>query len=84
MFLDRFLVSKKEENSKKSTEKPLRSIVKAITWRILGTLDTVVITWFITDKLSVAFTVGSIELITKMVLYFFHERIWNAIKWGKK
>lgn len=84
MFLDKILVSKKEKNEKKSTEKPLRSIVKTISWRILGTLDTIVITWLITGEMSVAFTVGSIELVTKMILYFFHERIWNTIKWGKK
>lgn len=84
MFLDKFSVSKKERSDKKSTEKPLRSIVKTISWRVLGTLDTITITWLITSEIYVAVTVGSIELVTKMILYFFHERIWNTIKWGKK
>ncbi|WP_236778475.1 DUF2061 domain-containing protein [Pseudalgibacter alginicilyticus] len=64
-------------------EKPLRSIVKSISWRIIGTLDTILISWLITGKLALAFSIGSIELVTKMVLYFFHERIWNTIKWGR-
>jgi uncharacterized membrane protein len=38
----------------------------------------------VTGELTVALSVGSIELITKMGLYFFHERIWDGIKWGKK
>jgi uncharacterized membrane protein len=67
----------------KMSEKPVRSIVKSISWRMLGTLDTVLIAWLITGTLSVAFSIGSIELVSKMILYFFHERIWNTIKWGK-
>jgi len=66
-----------------SAEKPLRSIVKSVSWRIVGTIDTVLISWFITGTLSLAFSIGAIELVTKMVLYFFHERIWNTIKWGR-
>lgn len=64
-------------------EKPIRSIVKSISWRIVGTLDTIVISWIITGTLSLAFSIGLVELATKMVLYFFHERIWNRINWGK-
>jgi uncharacterized membrane protein len=64
-------------------EKPARSVVKSISWRIIGTLDTILISWVITGQLTLAFSIGSVELVTKMVLYFFHERIWNGIKWGK-
>lgn len=60
-----------------------RSLVKTFSWRVIGTLDTVFIAWLITDKLSLAFSIGGIELITKMLLYFFHERAWEKIKWGK-
>lgn len=67
----------------KVSEKPLRSLVKSISWRAIGTLDTILISWLITGQLELAFTIGSIELVTKMVLYFFHERLWNNIKWGK-
>lgn len=67
----------------KSSEKPKRSIAKSVSWRIVGTLDTVLISWIVTGTLSLAFSIGLIELVTKMVLYFFHERIWNNIGWGK-
>ena len=67
----------------KTSEKPKRSILKSISWRIVGTLDTVLISWEVTGTLSLAFSIGLIELVTKMVLYFFHERIWNSIGWGK-
>lgn len=78
--------NKNEKTSYKTDaakEKPLRSIVKSISWRIIGTLDTILISWLITGHLTLAFKIGSVELVTKMVLYFFHERIWNSIKWGK-
>lgn len=67
----------------KTSESPKRSIVKSISWRVVGTLDTIIISWIVTGTLSLAFSIGTIELVTKMVLYFFHERIWNTIKWGK-
>ncbi|MBK5208367.1 MAG: DUF2061 domain-containing protein [Flavobacteriaceae bacterium] len=65
------------------SDRPIRSIVKAISWRVIGTIDTMIISWFITGQLTMALTIGSIEVITKMVLYYGHERIWNFIKWRK-
>ncbi len=53
-----------------------RHFLKTITWRIIGTLDTVLLSFIITGSIKTGFTIGSIELFTKMVLYFFHERIW--------
>ncbi|MCB0654237.1 MAG: DUF2061 domain-containing protein [Saprospiraceae bacterium] len=67
----------------KHSERPVRSVVKSISWRMLGTMDTVIISWLITGTLSIAFSIGAVELCSKMVLYFFHERMWNNIKWGK-
>ncbi|SFZ90950.1 Uncharacterized membrane protein [Flaviramulus basaltis] len=78
--------SEKDKTTYKSdtaSEKPLRSVVKSLSWRTIGTLDTILISWLVTGKLELAFSIGGIELVTKMVLYFFHERIWNSIKWGK-
>ena len=88
MILDQILITNKhkpvENYSKaKSSEKPIRSIVKAISWRIVGTLDTMIISWIITGELAMAISIGSIEVVTKMVLYYGHERIWNYIKWWK-
>jgi|TARA_B100000902_G_scaffold150299_1_gene146825 uncharacterized membrane protein len=71
-----------------------RSLVKTITWRIIATTDTFILTlfsatWF-GDELGInseeafalASTVAALEIITKMVLYYFHERGWSSISWG--
>ncbi len=64
-------------------EKSYRSIVKSISWRTIGTIDTIVISFFITGKLDFAITIGGIEVFTKMALYYFHERTWNRISFGR-
>ena len=64
-------------------EKAARSIVKSISWRITGTIDTMVISYFITGDFTMALSIGSVEVFTKMALYFFHERLWNKIRYGK-
>ena len=74
---------KKEEKSYNSNETARRSLAKTISWRIIGTLDTILISWLITGTFLFAISIGAIELFTKMILYFFHERIWNSIKFGK-
>lgn len=63
-------------------EKPYRSVVKTISWRTVGTLDTIIVSYFITGNLVMAASIGSIEVITKMILYYFHERAWNRLKFG--
>ena len=65
------------------TEKPLRSIIKAVSWRLTGTADTIILSFIITGKMKFALSIGFVELITKTLLYFFHERLWNRIKFGK-
>jgi len=67
----------------KISEKPARSIAKALSWRIIGTLDTLVVSYILTGKIVLAASIASIDFITKLVLYFFHERAWNKVKWGK-
>ncbi|PHS57315.1 MAG: hypothetical protein COB17_06900 [Sulfurimonas sp.] len=64
-------------------EKAYRSIVKTISWRTLGTIDTIAISYFITSSLTMAASIGSIEVVTKMILYYFHERGWNQIQLGR-
>jgi len=64
-------------------DKSYRSIVKSISWRTIGTIDTIVISYFITGKIGLALSIGSIEVFTKMTLYFLHERTWNRIKFGR-
>lgn len=72
-----------EQDSTVPQENIKRSIVKTISWRVVGTLATVTISYVITGTLALAFSIGGIELVSKMVLYFFHERAWNNLKWGK-
>lgn len=64
-------------------ERPYRSIAKAVSWRTVGTIDTILIAWLVVGKLEFAVTIGGVELFTKMALYYFHERAWNKIKFGK-
>ena len=68
----------------KTTERPVRSILKTISWRIVGTIDTIIISWLLTGQIETALAIGSVELVTKMILYFGHERIWNLIPYGKE
>ena len=53
-----------------------RHILKTISWRILGTMDTILLSWFITGSWKLGLSIGGVEVITKMVLYFLHERAW--------
>ncbi|MCL6295532.1 DUF2061 domain-containing protein [Jejuia spongiicola] len=73
-------ISKTEEQP---AEKVKRSLAKTISWRIIGTLDTLILSWIIIGEVSTAAAIASVEFVSKMILYFFHERAWNKIKWGK-
>jgi uncharacterized membrane protein len=57
--------------------------VKSVSWRTIGTIDTFLISWLVTGKLDFALTIGGVEVFTKMVLYYFHERTWNRINFGR-
>jgi uncharacterized membrane protein len=60
-----------------------RSILKAISWRVLGSMDTFVISFFITGKLTFALSIASVETFTKIALYYFHERAWALVPFGQ-
>jgi uncharacterized membrane protein len=59
-----------------------RSAAKALSWRTLASLDTFVLGYLITGEPIAAASIAGGEVLTKMVLYYFHERGWAAIKWG--
>lgn len=61
-----------------------RSLIKAISWRVIGTADTFLLAWLITKEPVTAGAIASFEIITKTILYYFHERGWNYIQWGRK
>ena len=60
------------------------SLLKGITWRIIGTLDTIFLSWLFTDDITKALKIGGIELFTKIFLYYIHERSWVFFHIGKK
>ncbi len=64
-------------------EKHYRSIVKAISWRVTGTVDTIVISWLITREVKLALSIGFVEVFTKIFLYYVHERLWTRISFGR-
>lgn len=59
-----------------------RHIAKAITWRVVGTVDTVLLSWFISGSPFTGLKIGLAEVITKMLLYYLHERVWFKVKLG--
>ncbi len=65
-------------------EKRYRTLLKTISWRATGTLDTFLISYLITGKIGLAASISGVEVFTKMILYYFHERAWNKIKYGKE
>ena len=60
-----------------------RSLLKGISWRAFGTIDTIFISWFISGNPLGALKVGSSEVLTKIFLFYLHERVWRLIKWGR-
>ena len=59
-----------------------RHIIKTFTWRGVGTLDTVLFGWLITGNPIIGLKIGGIETLTKMLLYFGHEKLWYKINYG--
>ncbi|MGA0600562.1 DUF2061 domain-containing protein [Caulobacter sp. KR2-114] len=60
-----------------------RSFLKAVSWRILGSIDTFVISYFVTGKLVFAASIASVETFTKIALFYGHERAWALVPWGR-
>ena len=62
----------------------LRSIIKAVSWRLWGTLITMLVTFFFTHKINLVIYVGIVEVTSKIFLFYTHERIWNFISFGQQ
>jgi uncharacterized membrane protein len=60
-------------------DKPIKSVMKSVSWRIVGTIDTMILSYFITGKITVAVSIGGAEVFTKILLYYLHERLWSHI-----
>lgn len=68
--------------AKSKQESHIRSVVKGITWRFVGTMDTMLISWFITGSFKFAASIASVEVFTKIALYYLHERAWQLLPRG--
>jgi uncharacterized membrane protein len=64
-------------------DKHYRSLIKAVSWRLTGSVDTLVISFLITGRLKWALTISGVELFTKVGLYYTHERVWEKISIGR-
>jgi uncharacterized membrane protein len=60
-----------------------RSLIKAVSWRVTGSVDTMIITYLITSKWTFALAVSGVELFTKIGLYYVHERVWEKLSFGR-
>ncbi|SFA73073.1 DUF2061 domain-containing protein [Algoriphagus aquimarinus] len=77
MILDQPL--KKLFASKPGKDSNAKSMLKSISWRIVGTIDTIIISYFVTGQLVMALSIGSVEVFSKIILYYFHERAWESV-----
>jgi uncharacterized membrane protein len=80
MFIDKAL---KQPQAVKG-ESHTRSLAKAISWRITGTIDTIILSFIFTGQIETAVAIGMTEVLTKMVLYYVHERAWNRVGLGRQ
>ncbi|MBD97966.1 MAG: DUF2061 domain-containing protein [Candidatus Marinamargulisbacteria bacterium] len=71
-------------NTKSIVDTHRRSLVKSLSWRITATVITTLISWYITGTWAMALSIGSIEFLSKLLLYYGHERLWELIAFGKK
>ena len=65
-------------------ESAMRSVVKAMSWRVLATLTTTLLVYAFTSRTDIAVTVGLLEASAKIFLYYFHERLWNRLDLGRR
>jgi len=77
MLLDRYI----SQAHKLADKGRLLAVLKTVSWRIVGTLDTIVISYLLTGTFEVAVQIGGVEVISKMILYYLHERAW--MRWSK-
>ncbi len=68
----------------KQIESHPRSFVKAVSWRILGSIDTFIWSLIMTGSFAVAGSIAGFEVISKIFLFYFHERLWDLVPWGRR
>jgi uncharacterized membrane protein len=73
MFLDQFI----HKRGIRRGDSGAKTLIKTVSWRVVGTIDTMLIAYFLTGEVKMAVSIGSVEVFTKMILYYVHERVWN-------
>ena len=68
----------------KSHTTQARSLAKTVSWRVLASIDTFILGWIVTGSMVFAGSIASLEVLTKMALYYGHERLWARVLWGVK
>jgi adenylylsulfate kinase len=61
-----------------------RSVMKAVSWRVMGTLSTTVLVWIFTRQFTLALWVGTLEFVSKIAIFWMHERVWDRLRFGKE
>ena len=61
----------------------LRSFLKAVSWRFVGSLDTFMLSLLVTGNAKYAVSIATAEALTKIILFYVHERVWRTVKWGQ-
>ena len=61
-----------------------RTICKSLTWRLLAALITTGVSWLVTGQLTLALTVGGLDALIKVGVYYLHERAWERVKLGRR
>jgi uncharacterized membrane protein len=61
----------------------MRSFAKAVSWRFVGSMDTFILSYLVTGNAVWAVSIASLEAVTKIALYYLHERVWRAVRWGR-
>jgi uncharacterized membrane protein len=61
-----------------------RSFLKAVSWRAVGSIDTFTISFFISGKAGLAGSIAAVEVVTKILIYYLHERAWAMLPWGRR
>jgi uncharacterized membrane protein len=83
MYIAETLIDERAQvDSTQVRDKPIRSLAKAISWRITGSLDTILLSWLFTQSVNTALAIGLTEVLTKTLLYSWHDRAWSRIRLG--
>lgn len=64
-------------------DKHSRTFLKTMSWRVIATTTTMVLVFLFTGSLTLSLGLGAVEVVTKMMFYYLHERAWNSVAWGK-